>query len=372
MATGFSLKDELFNAPKVQGLAARFQAADPGFDAIAFQAGVMSRLLDLELKERIRWIAECLGARLPGDLAGAGAVIRAALPAPLDPTKSDDDFGEFIYAPLGEVVVARGLDEPEPALALLAEITQRFSMEWAVRPFLNRWPDETLAIMEDWVAHPNYHVRRLVSEGTRPRLPWGQGVDLAMERPLALLDALYGDRTRYVTRSVANHLNDVTKKDPALAMDRLEAWAATGKQTAREMGWMTGHALRGLVKAGDGRAMAMLGYDPEAPVVLDAMDLVEEARIGEKLVLSFTLISPEPTPVLVDYLFWRVRADGSRAPKVHKMKQAKLKAGEPLVLTKTHVLKGDATTYKFVPGMHRIEVQVNGRVLGGRDFMLTG
>ncbi len=151
----------------------------------------MSRLPELELKARISWIATCLGVALPGALPEIAPVLRAALPVPLDPDRNDDDFGDFIFAPLGELVVEKGLEaHPELSLDLLGDITQRFSMEWAIRPYLNRWPDLVLARMQVWAGHPSTHVRRLVSEGTRPRLPWGMGVGLTLEAPLGLLDRL--------------------------------------------------------------------------------------------------------------------------------------------------------------------------------------
>ncbi|MEY8842905.1 hypothetical protein AB9K41_28055, partial [Cribrihabitans sp. XS_ASV171] len=141
VAAGDLLKDQLFNAEKVQGLAVRFAAADPGFDASGFEAVVMARLPELELKARIAWIATCLGRALPGPLERVGPVILRALPPPCDPTRSDGDFGDFIYAPLGEWVAETGQDDPERALDLIEEITQRFSMEWAIRPLLNRYPE---------------------------------------------------------------------------------------------------------------------------------------------------------------------------------------------------------------------------------------
>ena len=372
MASGFSLKDELYNAGKVAGLAQRFGAASSDFDADRFEAAVMSRLLDLELKERITWIAECLRAELPDTLDAAAPILIAALPAPLDPTLSDDDFGDFIYAPLGEVVVALGLDTPEPALAVIEEITQRFSMEWAVRPFLNHWPEETLAVLTDWTGHPNYHVRRLVSEGTRPRLPWAQGIALPLDRALPLLDRLHADPTRYVTRSVANHINDITKKDAGLALDRLDIWASEARQHAKELSWMTAHALRGLVKSGHPRALQTLGFDPDAPIELTALGLPDKIAIGETLKIDLTLMARAPTKAIVDYIFWRRKANGELTSKVQKIKQVSLKPDTPVSLSKLHKLKGDATTYSLFPGQHRIEIQVNGKVLGGADFTLTG
>ncbi|WP_209503719.1 MULTISPECIES: hypothetical protein [unclassified Ruegeria] len=370
MAQGFSLKDQMFNAEKVNYLSGLFSESHAEFDAPAFRSAVMSRLLDLELKDRIIWIATCLQQAVPGDLHAVAPTILRALPAPLDPTKTDDDFGDFIFAPVGEWVAAIGLEHVDLALDVMEELTQRFSMEWAIRPFLNHDPDRVLRRMQDWCSHDSYHVRRLVSEGTRPRLPWGQAVALGLQDPLPLLDNLHMDSTRYVTRSVSNHLNDITKKDPDLVLDRLKAWRNQGHQTQDELDWMTSHTLRGLVKAGHPEAMKMLGYDPDAEIEV-AVNLNSEARIGDALAFSVTLKGGGELPVLVDYVIHFQRPGGKISAKVHKLKQAALKNGK-LTLEKRHKLKGDATTFKLVPGAHRFEVQVNGKIRAGVDFDLLG
>lgn len=370
MAQNFSLKDQLYNAEKTRYLAGLFAQAKPDFDAAAFEAQVMSRLPDLELKERIAWIADCLSQAIPGELPEVAPVIRRALPPPLGPTKTDDDFGDFIFAPLGDWVVAVGADHPELALDVIEEITQRFSMEWAIRPFLNSHPDLVMARLQDWCAHDNYHVRRLVSEGTRPRLPWGQAVGLDVSDPLPLLDRLHGDGTRYVTRSIANHLNDITKKDPDLVLDRLRQWQKAGQQDEGELQWMISHTLRGLVKAGHADAMKMLGYDPDADLTVD-VQVNNKARIGDALEFSTTIKGAKGQPVLVDYIIHFQRPGGKISPKVHKLKQAVLKDGS-LQLDKRHKLKGNATTFQLVPGLHRLEIQVNGKVRAGVDFDLLG
>lgn len=369
MASGFSLKDQLFNREKVRYLAGLFSAAEAGFDAEAFEAQVMAELPALELKQRIALIAQVLADHLPAALTEAAPILLKALPPPLDPGKTDDDFGDFIFAPLGEYVAARGLEaHRDLSLDLLEEITQRFSMEWAIRPFLNRWPDEVLARMQDWAGHSSYHVRRLVSEGTRPRLPWGEAVGLALGAPLPLLDRLHGDGARFVTRSVANHLNDIAKKDPDLVMDRLQHWHQAGQQQRKELDWMTGHALRGLVKAGHPRAMEMLGYDPD--LALDARIRVPDSvRIGGALDFSCRLDGAAGAPVLVDYILHFQRPGGKTSAKVFKLKQAKISGGT-LELGKKHKLKGDATTFKLVPGPHRVELMVNGKVRAEAAFEL--
>lgn len=240
-----------------------------------------------------------------------------------------------------------------------------------MRPFLTKWQDLTLARMQGWAGHPSYHVRRLVSEGTRPRLPWGQAVPLQLADPLPLLDTLHADRTRYVTRSVANHLNDITKKAPDLVLDRLQTWQGQGAQGADELDWMTRHALRGLVKSGHPRAMAMLGFDPDARIDVLAFKVPSEVAIGEALTLSATLLAPNGSGALVDYVFWRRMASGKLAAKVFKLKQIQLPAGSAVTLEKSHRLKGDATTFRLFPGGHKVELQVNGKVLASAEFELT-
>ncbi|MEM7441510.1 MAG: hypothetical protein AAF393_18145, partial [Pseudomonadota bacterium] len=201
--SNFSLKDQLFNAQTVEWLANQFRAS---LDPAAFKAEVMERMLDLELKQRVAWIAEVLARHLPQDFPAAADAIEAALPPALDPTKTDDDFGDFILAPLGDYVATHGLDEANVSRALTAlhQITQRFSMEFAIRFFLRDWPEETGKTLEVWAQDTNYHVRRLASEGTRPRLPWAPRVKVDEGLRDRLLDQLHADPTRYVTRSVAN------------------------------------------------------------------------------------------------------------------------------------------------------------------------
>lgn len=367
MASGFSLKDQLFNREKVCWLADRF--AD--LDKVGFEAAVMARLPALELKQRIDWIARCLRERLPGSLPEAAPILLAALPPPLDPTHSDDDFGDFIIAPLGEVVVALGLENhPALALDLLAEITQRFSMEYAIRPFLNRWPELVLTRMQHWAVHPHYHVRRLVSEGTRPRLPWGIGISLDLGAALPLLDTLHADPARFVTRSVANHLNDIAKKDPQAVIDRLSAWHRAARQGPEELDWMTRHALRSLVKSGHAGALTLLGFDDANDIQCSVKLLRDQIRIGEALEFECDLTSGASRPVLIDYILHFARPDGRTRRKVFKLSQADARSGQTLSILKRHQMRGDATTFTLHPGRHRIEFQINGRIRAEASFDL--
>ncbi|ABF64535.1 hypothetical protein TM1040_1802 [Ruegeria sp. TM1040] len=371
MAESFSLKDQLFNVEKTRYLAGLFDAASVEFDPRAFEADVMARLLDLELKARINWIAEMLSKHVPGPLDQVAPVIFAALPPPLDPSLRDDDFGDFIFAPLGEWVADLTKTEADLPLALdlLEAVTQRFSMEFAIRPLLKTWPDPVLARMSRWAGHAHYHVRRLASEGTRPRLPWGLAVNLPLDAPLPILDRLHGDDTRFVTRSVANHLNDIAKKDPQIVVDQLTAWQARGEQAQKELDWMTSHALRGLIKAGDPRALRLLGYDPELDLSAE-LELPGRVRIGEKLMLGARLQGGRGARVLVDYALTFQRAGGKTSTKVFKWKTGTLGA-DGLSLQKTHPLKAQASTFTLLPGAHRVTLMVNGqpRASGEVEFL---
>lgn len=373
MAQKFSLKDHLFNPDTVSHLAGLFAQASPAFDVARFEADVFARLNMLELKERIDWLAQCLAAQLPDSLPAMAPILRQALPPALDPTKTDDDFGHFIHAPFGNLVVQFGLEEhPQLSLDLIEDITQRFTMEYAIRPFLNRWPEETLTRLQDWAAHPNYHVRRLVSEGTRPKLPWATAVDVTPAQTLPLLTALHADPTRYVTRSVANHLNDHSKRDPALVLDTLAAWKQAGRQAPDELAWMTRHALRTLVKQGHAGAMEMLGYSPDPDITLAQLTLSPpQVEIGASVEITLELTAARDEPVILDYVLHTPRSSGKVSQKTYKFKDLTLKAGAQTVLTKAHRFKGDATTFRLHPGPCRLVVQANGKTLGEVAFDLT-
>lgn len=373
MAEKFSLKDHLFNADTLGQLAAEYAAGLPGFHAQSFLDAVLPGLPDRELMARMDWIADCIALQLSPDFPTMADELEAAMPAPLDPSLRDDDFGHFIHAVPGILAVRHGLeDHRDRALDLLHAATKRFSMEFYIRAFLDRWPDETLARLTLWTDDPNYHVRRLVSEGTRARLPWAQRLKLDPMVPLKFIHKLHADPTRYVTRSVANHLNDIAKLDADVALAAVDAWHDAGQQTDKELAWMTSHALRTLIKDGHPGAMARLGYRPDAPVTLEAFTVTPQVAIGDAAALEIVLTAAEQVPVLVDYIMHFKKSDGSLAPKVFKLKQAKITPGKPLKLKKSHRFKGDATTFRLYPGGQEVSVQVNGRVLGTVPFTLIG
>ncbi|MEM8980176.1 MAG: hypothetical protein AAGD04_11880 [Pseudomonadota bacterium] len=368
----FSLKDQLLNAQSVGQLADEVAHAWSEFDKEAFQNRALSRFPDLELKARLNWIAECLEDWLPSDFDAMAAQILRAQPPILDPTKSDDDFGNFIHAPWGILVARHGKDDPELALDTLAELTKRFTAELVIRDFVSTHPEMSYAKFEAWARSENYHLRRLVSEGTRPLLPWAQRIATPVDFALPLLDVLHSDPTRYVTRSVANHLNDIAKIAPSEVPKRLKKWAETSQQEPKELAWMTRHATRTLVKKGDPEALALLGYPLDPPIeILEFSASDTQVPIGSRITLQIKLRAKEATKLLLDYVVDFPKAGGRRSEKVHKIKSLSLKAGESLDLEKVHFFKGDATTYKLYPGNTPIQLQINGQRLALCEVDLT-
>ncbi len=372
MAEKFSLKDHLFNERTVGQLAGEYSAGVAGFDGGRFAKQALSGFAERELLARLEWMADCLEGQLASDFPAMADQLEAAFPARLDPALKDDDFGQFIHALPGILAVRHGLeDHRERALDLLYQATQRFSMEFYIRPFLNRWPEETLARLALWVEDENYHVRRLVSEGTRPKLPWAKAVTLNADQTVPLLVALHSDPTRYVTRSVANHLNDIAKVAPDRVVGLLSGWAHGGAQQAKEMAWMTRHGLRTLVKDGHDGALGLLGYRGDVAIAASLELGSDRYKIGERLAFSCKLECTQDLPVLVDYRIIFARPNGKQAEKVFKLKMAQIKAGKPLELSKKHFLKGDATTFKLYPGPHAVVLQVNGNDIARAGFELT-
>lgn len=367
---GFSLADQLFNRDSVADLAAEFSVL-PRFDAARFIDTVVPGLAGRGLLERLEWIADGLEAQLPARFGALAEALEAALPPELDPSRKDDDFGRFIHAVHGVLAVRHGMDDPERALDLLHAATRRFSMEFYVRPFLNRWPKAVLARLRDWQHEGNYHVRRLVSEGTRPRLPWAKNIEIDPAVPLEFLETLHGDAARFVTRSVANHMNDLSKVMPDEVVARLARWRDEGRQEAREMDWITRHALRTAVKRGEPGSLALLGYR-RGGVTARLQMLTPAVEIGGALRFVVDIEGEAGRPVMVDYRLRFARPTGT-AEKVFKLK-AGVVGTQGLRLEKRHVLKGDATTYRLHPGWHGIVVQVNGEDVaeGGFDLKESG
>lgn len=369
----FSLKDHLFNRETMTRLGRLLAPVISGLTPDRFVAEVMDGIGPLELKQRITHIAGIVDGHLPEDYEQSVKVILAALPPPLDPSLSDGDFGDFFLAPFGEIVLERGLDPGsfDVSMAAIKELTKRFSMEGPIRPFIDTYPERTLAVLREWAGDENYHVRRLVSEGTRPLLPWAPRIRLRPSDTVPLLELLYSDPTRYVTRSVANHLNDIAKSEPGLVVDTLRRWRAGDLQDDQELEWMSRHALRTLIKRGEPAALELLGFSPNPAVSVGPVVIDGPVRIGGSLRFEFEVTAHSTEKLVVDYIIDFVKKDGATRPKVFKLKSFEMSPGETRVLSKNHRMPASATTFTLYPGTHRLRVQVNGRAATATEFDLV-
>jgi 3-methyladenine DNA glycosylase AlkC len=368
----FSLKDSLFNEAKVKQLASEIEEVNPPFASAAFVREVVSAFPKQELMERIMGIRDALKRHLPEDYKEAVSIILKALPPALDNTKTDDDFGSFIHAPYSYFIAEYGCTKEHLSVSLkaLEEITKRFSAEAALRSFINTFPEETYQAVAKWAKSPEYHVRRLASEGTRPALPWAKKIEYNSKVMLPLLDRLHADQTRYVTRSVANHLNDVSKFASNEVLSRLEAWHKAGKQNSRELAFITSHSLRTLIKEGDERALKLFGYT-KAKVVAKLSLGETRIKVGEQVEFALTLTNSEKSSanLLVHYVIHFKKANGTLSPKVFFAKKLKLNAGESVIIKKSHSLK-PMTTRVLHTGEHVVEVRVNGQKVAVEKFIL--
>lgn len=345
-------------------IAAMVERVHPAFDAHRFVAQALDGYDGLELMGRARRIALALDAHLPADFGAALRVVLRSAREPV-PAAPDDALASFVYLPHTLWLAARGLGHLDASAAAMRELTQRFSCEFAVRPFLDRHPQAMLAVLARWVDDPSPQVRRLVSEGTRPRLPWAPRLQAFGRDPapvLALLERLRDDPDEAVRRSVANHLNDLGRADPDRLVALCARWAQ-GAPPARLR--LVRHALRTLVKRGDPRALAVLGYPGRARVRLQDVTIAPaRPRIGARVTISFVLASTARAPqrILVDLRVSYAGRGGAERPKVFKLATAELAAGGRLALRKGLSLR-QMSTRTHHPGRHRVEALVNGQAV---------
>ncbi len=362
-----------FSPQLVKRLAADILRVYPRFPSQAFVRGACSGLAALELLDRGRHIARALAACLPQRYPDAVEVLLRSL----GPEHASDELlgagmAPFFYYPHTVFVAERGLDDYETSMRAQYELTKRFSAEASIRPFIDRHPERTLAVLAKWARDPNAHVRRLVSEGTRLRLPWAPRVpwlDAHPERVIALLERLKDDPTTLVRRSVANNLNDLGKARPDLLVATATAWL---KGASPERRALVEHALRSAVKRGQAEALRILGYGGKAAVSIEGVRF-DPARVpvGERVRMSFTLRSRsrDDQSLLVDVAVHFVKARGT-APKVFKLRRLDLPARGTAELATTFSLAAHTTRVPR-PGRHAVEVRINGEAKPAGAFQVV-
>lgn len=364
------LKDS-FDTRVVRSIAADIHSAYAAFDEAAFVRDATRGLKDLELTARGSHVADVMQRHLPKSFDAATKILIRSL----RPEGAALGMTVFRYMPHATFVARYGLDHFEVSMKAQYEITKRFTAEFSIRPFLERHPQATYDRLVAWASDPNVHVRRLVSEGSRPRLPWAPRLRAFQKDPrpvLRLLELLKDDPELYVRRSVANNLNDIGKDHPDLLVKTCAAWS---KDATPERAWIVSHALRSLVKGGHSGALGVVGYAGAADIRVTRAKIEPKAAvIGEKLRWSADLVSASKRrqELLVDFAIHYVGAAGgsTRRRKVFKLAKVSLDAGETVTVTKS-VSLAQMSTRTHYPGRHHIELLVNGTAFEVGAFNLS-
>ena len=353
-----------FSPHLVRTLAADVRRTHVHFPARAFVKQACNGLEDLELLDRGKHIARALAAHLPKPYPAAVDVLLRSL----GPEHATDELvgagmAPFYYLPHVLFVAEYGLDAFEVSMQAQYELTKRFSAESSIRAYIAKYPERTFDVLRDWARDRNPHVRRLVSEGTRLRLPWAMRVawlDANPERVLELLELLKDDPTTLVRRSVANNLNDLGKVRPDLLARTCASWL---RDASAERRALVEHALRSAVKRGDPEALRLLGYGTAASVALGRV-LITPARvsIGDRVSIGFVVRSRARTAqdLLIDVAVHFVKSNGRTAPKVFKLTRVALKP-KAVIELHTSVSLAVHTIRKPRPGRHAVDVIINGK-----------
>lgn len=372
MEEGFLFKD-VFNSDLLLLMSKRIESKYSKFDSEGFTCLILKTLDKLELKERSNLISDCLFKFLPGDYSKALSILLNSFDSDLEGDILAG-FEGFYYMPIAGFVSKYGTEEMhfQESMNALLEITKRFTSEDAIRPFIRKYPDACFAKFNEWVNDDNMHVRRLVSEGTRPRLPWSTPLQEFKDDPsrvLDILDKLNQDTELYVRRSVANNLNDICKDNPDLVIKRLKQWSKIKNEGTE---WIIKHASRTMLKQGNKEVLDLLGYPTDLKLDFNEFKMSSEScKRGEAVSFSFDLKSlvSKSQNLMIDYIVHFRKANGKTAAKVFKLAKKNMKGESSLSLIKKISFKA-ISTRKYYVGQHFVEIQINGNKMGMISFDL--
>jgi 3-methyladenine DNA glycosylase AlkC len=355
MDENFALKD-MFTQETVGALARAVADSYPSFSPEQFSDDTFDQNWpDLALKERVRKLTQALGNQLPKNYPAAMEILKKAIPH-----LKDQGFEKMVFPDYIEVY---GLDDWDVSIQAIEFITQHVSAEFAIRHFIVRYPDRTLQQLLTWSDHPHPGVRRLASEGCRPRLPWGLRLHTLVNDPspiLPILEKLKDDPREEIRRSVANNLNDISKDHPELVVKLLSNWQDPDNNQRSQL---IRHALRTLLKSGHSGALDLLGFSADPQIRVEKVNLdPKDIKLGQDTIFSFEILSTSKgeQQLMIDYLVYFLKANGSHTPKVFKLSQRTIQPGERVKISKKHSIR-PISTRKYYPGPQHFQPQVNGK-----------
>jgi len=357
----------IYNPLFFEGLTEVLKTVLPRFKKQAF----INQVIDAgweekELKQRMRHISTVLVNYLPNDFSEQVAcTVRI-----IEQLESRGIKGGFEYMFLPDLVEQCGLDHLHLSLRAMERITQFASCEFAVRPFLSKYPEQVMQQMLRWSKHPHHHVRRFASEGCRPRLPWAMAIPGLKNDPspiIPVLENLKTDDSLFVRKSVANNLNDIAKDHPGLVAGLVKSW----KGKSRETDWIIRHGCRTLLKKADPAIYEIFGLNGSSECKITGLKLNRiNIKLGETLPFSFQLkTGRHPANLRIEYAVYYLKANGSHSRKIFQLTQKNSTGGEVYSFKKEQRFQ-DFSTRKHYPGRHKIAVVVNGRELAAKEFTL--
>lgn len=321
---------------------------------------------DLELKQRTRQITKALRKCLPSEYPKAIEMV-VSISNLLRRQEREQNY-PFIFLP--EYIELYGIDHFEISMKAIEESTKLVSAEFAIRPFIIRYPQETMHYMVSWSKHPEASVRRLSSEGCRPRLPWAIGLPDFKKDPspiLPILENLKTDSSEYVRRSVANNLNDIAKDHPDVTLQIAKKWRGISPETD----WIIKHGCRTLLKRGDQAILDLHGFNPEANAYVKKLEVSKKVTIGENLEFSFRFLNQEDksTRFRLDYAIDYQSRTGKISRKIFKLTEKAFEPGVSILFHRKQSFK-DFTTRKHYKGKHYLRILANSKELARSEFFV--
>ncbi len=356
-----ALKD-MFSKKFYERLALEFNKVDKNFHPDKFVKDVIKNIDSLSLNQRMRNTSMVLKQHLPSDYKKAIDIMWEVIP------EFKSSYTALLFP---DFVGQYGHTDFKLSMDALKYFTQFGSSEFAVREFLKRDLEKTLAVMKKWSEDKSYHIRRLSSEGSRPRLPWSFNIQAIANNPeytRPILERLKTDSELYVKKSVANHLNDFSRINPDWMLNVINAWDKKNSDTA----WIVKHASRTLIKNGDARSLAIFHYEKSPSLKVENLKFEKfKINLGESLQFSFDLTSQKSTSqkLVIDFVVHYQKKSTVLVPKVFKLKDLYLKSQQTISIEKSHRFI-DFTTRKHYPGKHMLEIMINGKSYGKKEFVL--
>lgn len=312
-----------------------------------------------ELKDRMYHITRCLKQHIHVSYPESITILSEMV----------SEYGSYEAMFFPAYIELYGLNDWPTSLPALALFTQYSSSEFAVRPFIIQNQRKMMLQMKRWSKHKNFHVRRLASEGCRPRLPWAMALPDFKQNPdliLPILENLKQDSELYVRRSVANNLNDISKDHPKLIYDISKQW----KGINTEIDWLVKHACRTLLKKGDKKILQLFGYKNPKHVILNKFTCDQSVNIGKSFNFQAELKSNSKIlgKLRIEYAIHYLKSNGKLSKKVFKVSESDIQNSSK-VINKNHSFR-QMSTRKHYSGQHKISIIINGEILKTKIFVV--